>query len=203
MNIIGIRLIATVCLVGWLYMPVAAKASDLPEGPPLFVAFKAFCVDTGLKPGAVRTAVMAADGEESHKSAHFSLPPGRRVNSFWLAVTLGGHKIDVEATSVEIAASGGRPHSAVETCTLTSHANEDASIPLIVSWVGVAPIATDGGSSYFSYEEKNNRRRAITDGDAAAAAAAKGTHWVLVINQLRDRVTVSIDHSRIIPDQQP
>src|SRR5215472_7393710 len=58
MRRLGPILIATVAIL-------TAGADAQVHDPPLFAAFKAFCIDTGASPDAVKSAVEAAGGQQA------------------------------------------------------------------------------------------------------------------------------------------
>ena len=68
MRRLGPILIATVAIL-------TAGADAQVHDPPLFAAFKAFCIDTGASPDAVKSAVEAAGGKQH-------APPGAVTSPF-------------------------------------------------------------------------------------------------------------------------
>ena len=73
MHRVGPILIATVAIL-------TAEADAQVHDPPLFAVFKAFCVDTGDSPDAVKSAVEAAGGKQH-------APAGATASPFTMTVT--------------------------------------------------------------------------------------------------------------------
>jgi len=114
---------------------LAAGADAQVHDPPLFAAFKAFCVDTGARPDAVKSAVEAAGGKQHAPPGATAWPFPMTVTSW--DITTGGHSLSVSAGTQQAPPVQNRPGENSNQCIMRSFVNEDASIEAIRSWVGV------------------------------------------------------------------
>src|SRR5262249_20239338 len=154
----------------------------------LFAAFKAFCIDTGASPDAVKSAVEAAGGK-------LHVPPSATAFPFPMTVTIwdiamGGHSMSVSAGTQRVPPIQNRPEENSNGCTVSSVVNEDASIEAILKWVGVPPTHVSRGNliNYsFLYQELGSVRSALpADKIASDMATAEGRTWLLVLLQSQD-----------------
>ena len=189
MRRLGSILIATVAI---LTAGADAQALD----PPLFAAFKAFCIDTGASPDAVKSAVEAAGGK-------LHVPPSATAFPFPMTVTIwdiamGGHSMSVSAGTQRVPPIQNRPEENSNGCTVSSVVNEDASIEAILKWVGVPPTHVSRGNliNYsFLYQELGSVRAALpADKIASDMAAAEGRTWLLVLLQSQDGASAQLMH---------
>ena len=196
MRRVGPILIATVAI---LTAGADAQALD----PPLFAAFKAFCIDTGASPDAVRSAVEAAGGK-------LHAPPAATTSHLPMTVTIwdiatGGHNMSVSAGTQQVPPIHNRPEENSNHCTVQSFVNEDASVEAIRNWVGVPPAHVSRGNliNYsFHYQEFGSVRSALpADKIASDMATAEGRTWLLVLLQSQDGASVQLMHflARPIP----
>jgi hypothetical protein len=93
-------LIATVAIL-------TAGADAQVHDPPLFAAFKAFCIDTGASPEAVKSAVEAAGGKQ-HLPPSATASPWPMTVTIW-DITTGGHSMYVYAGTQQVPPMGGDP----------------------------------------------------------------------------------------------
>ena len=196
MRRLGPMLIATFAIL-------AAGADAQVHDPPLFAAFKAFCVDTGARPDAVKSAVEAAGGKQHAPPGATAWPFPMTVTSW--DITTGGHSMHVSAGTQQVPPMGGRPEENSNHCTISSFVNEDASIEAIRNWVGVPPTHVSRGNliNYsFLYQELGSVRSALpADKTASDMATAEGRTWLLVVLQSQDGAAVQLVHflARPIP----
>ena len=141
MRRLGPILIAT---VGILTAGADAQVHD----PPLFAAFKAFCIDTGTSLDAVTSAVEAAGGKQ-HIPPNATASPWPMTVASW-DITRGGHSMWVYAGTQQVPPIHNRPEENSNHCTVRSFVNEDASIEAIRNWVGV-PLALIFGGNPINY----------------------------------------------------
>jgi len=167
---------------------------------PYFAAFKAFCIDTGASPDAVKSAVEAAGGKQH-------APPGATAWPFPMTVaswdiTIGGHSMYVSAGTQQIPPVQNRPEENSHQCILRSFVNEDASIEAIRNWVGVPPGYISQGnpiSYFFDYQESGSVRSTLPAAKIAYdRAKAEGRTWSLVVLQSQDGASVQLVH-RLAP----
>jgi len=196
MRRLGSILIATVAI---LTAGADAQALD----PPLFAAFKAFCIDTGASPDAVKSVVEAAGGK-------LHAPPGATTFPFPMTVTTwdvatGGHSMWVSAGTQQVPPIQNRPEENSNNCTVRSFVNDDASVEAIRNWVGVPPadVSRSNPIRYsFHYQELGSVRSALpADKTASDMATAEGRTWLLVVLQSQDGAAVQLVHflARPIP----
>jgi hypothetical protein len=193
----GPTLIATVAIL-------TARADAQVHDPPLFAAFKAFCVDTGASPDVVKSAVEAAGGKQLS-------PPGATGKPFPMTVTawditIGGHSMHVSAGTQQIHPAQNRPEENSNHCIVSSFVNEDAGIEAIRNWVGVAPtIFGNNPISYiFDYQEWGSARSTLpADKIAYDKARVEERIWSLAVNRWQDGVFVQLVHYLAPPPPAP
>jgi hypothetical protein len=190
MRRLGPMLIATVAIL-------TAGADAQVHDPPLFAAFKAFCVDTGTRPDAMKSAVEAAGGKQLAPHGRTALPFPMTVTSW--DTTMGGHSMYVSAGTQQIPPVQNRPEENSNHCTVRSFVNEDASIEAIRNWVGVPPAHVLQGNPisyyFFDYQESGSARSALPAAKIAHDnAKAEGRTWSLVVLQSQDGASVQLAH---------
>jgi hypothetical protein len=192
---------------------LTAGADAQVNDPPLFAAFKAFCVDTGASPDAVKSAVEAAGGKQR-------VPPSATASPWPITVTVwdittGGHSMHVSAGTQQVPPMGGRPQANSEHCTVSSFVNEDASIEAIGNWVGVPPDHISQGNPVlysFNYQELDSpivgivvpHYRAVrstlpADKTAYDRAKVEGRIWSIGVLQSHDGASVHLMHDLAQP----
>src|SRR5262245_31111095 len=117
---------------------LAAQAHAQGDQRPLFTSFKAFCIDTGAKPDAVKAAVEAAGGKLELPPAGARFPDSATVTT-WVHF-VGDRKQTIQAITQSV--PPGRKPWVAHRCIVRSFGNEDASIMAIRDWVGVPPLGT-------------------------------------------------------------
>ena len=80
-------------LIATAFLTIGAEA--WAHDPPLFAAFKAFCIDTGANPDAMKSAVEAAGGKQHGAGA--TEHPFKMTVTTW-DVTAGGASLNVSPT---------------------------------------------------------------------------------------------------------
>jgi len=192
---------------------LTAGADAQVQDPPLFAAFKAFCLDTGANPDTVKSAVEAAGGMQR-------VPPGATASPWPMTVTIwdvttGGHSMWVYAGTQRAPPMGGRPEANSNHCTVRSFVNEDASVEAIRNWVGVPPDHISQGNPVlysFNYQELGSpivgivvpHYRAVrstlpADKTAYDRARAEGRIWSLGVLQSQDGASVQLMHDLAQP----
>jgi hypothetical protein len=173
-----------------------AGADAQTNDPPLFSVFKAFCVETGANPDAVKSAVEAAGGKQ-HGPAGATTQPFPMTVTTW-DITMGGTSLNISAGTQHVAAVQNRPEENSNHCVVNSFVNDDASIEAIRNWVGVPPTNTLRGNPtiyLFSYQELSSVRSALpTDKIAYDMAKAEGRIWSLMVFQSQDGASVQLVH---------
>src|SRR5215470_18600705 len=180
---------------------LAAGADAQVHDPPLFAAFKAFCVDTGARPDAVKSAVEAAGGKQHAPPGATAWPFPMTVTSW--DITTGGHSLSVSAGTQQAPPVQNRPGENSNQCIMRSFVNEDASIEAIRSWVGVPPAHISQGSPtsyFFDYQELGSARSTLPAAKIAYdTAKAAGRIWSLVVLQSQDGASVQLVHRLASP----
>ena len=189
MRRLGPILIATVGIL-------TARADAQVRDPPLFAAFKAFCIDTGTSPDAVKSAVEAAGGKQR-------IPPNATASPWPMTmtswdITTGGHSMWVYAGTQQVPPIQNRPEENSNDCIVSSFVNEDASIEAIRNWVGVPAAHISRGNQiiyYFAYQELGSARSTWpADKVAYDLARVEGRIWLLVVIQAQDGGSVHLSH---------
>lgn len=184
--------IAARALTAALVILVAASPARAAE-PPLFVAFKSLCVDTGAAPEAVGAAVTAAGGKMGHPPASTDLPI--QMTAFFWKVSIGGHDLMVSAIKAHDPFPNGG--DSVE-CDVQSYQNEDGGLAKIREWVGVPAERTgadDSSIQRFSFQQHGDRRMAApSDDDAYERLQRRGVLWLLRVMSDRRSADVQLTH---------
>ena len=202
----GSILIATAAIL-------TAEADAQVHDAPLFAAFKAFCVDTGASPDAVKSAVEAAGGKQRVPPSATASPWPQTV-TVW-DITTGGHSMYVSTGTQQVPPMGGRPEANSNHCIVSSFVNEDASVEAIRNWVGVPPDHISQGNPVlysFNYQELGSpivgmvapHYRAVrstlpADKTAYDRAKAEGRIWSLGVLQSQDGASVQLMHDLAQP----
>ena len=180
---------------------LTAGADAQVQDPPLFAVFKAFCVDTGASPDAVKSAVEAAGGKQHGPSGATASPFPMTVTTWDIAT--GGHSLNVSAGTQQVPPVQNRPEANSNSCAVMSFANDDASIEAIRDWVGVPPanILRGNLTTYFyNYQQLGSVRSALpTDKVAYHMAEIEGRVWSLVVLQSQDGASVQLVHQLAPP----
>src|SRR5262249_59480 len=133
---------------------LAAGTDAQVHDPPLFAAFKAFCVDTGASPEAVKSAVETAGGKQ-RVPPRATASPWPMTGTIW-DITTGGRGMHVSTGTQRVPPMGGGPKANSNHCIVSSFVNEDASVEAIRNWVGVPPDHISQGNPVlysFNYQE--------------------------------------------------
>jgi hypothetical protein len=174
---------------------LTAGASAQTHDPPLFAAFKTFCIDTGAKPDAVKTAIEAAGGKQHAASA--TAQPFTMTVTSW-DITAGGASLNVSAGTGQAPPIQNRAGENSNQCVVTSFVNDDASIEALRNWVGVPPGHVMRGNPtmyFFDYQEQDSARSPLpTARSAYDMAKAQGRLWSLVVFQVQDGASVQLVH---------
>jgi len=174
---------------------LAADSHAQAVQPPLFAAFKSFCVNTGAGPDAVKPAVEMAGGKPFKEGA--TSIPYPMTTASWL-ITIDGHKMTVAAVSSRAPYGPGKTAGTAQ-CDITSDANEDSSIAAIQNWVGVSPYRSsiDGPNAltFYDYQEQGSVRLPLpTDKATVKSIIEAGHSWNLVVIKSQGMASISLTH---------
>jgi hypothetical protein len=184
-----------------------------PPDMPLFAAFKTFCVDTGAEPSAVNAAVEAAGGKPhdptggSTESGTLTDTPFPLTFATW-DVTVGGHRMTVSAGTGYPSGtykSQKAPPYDFNDCSITSFANEDASVTAIRDWVGVPPQDVSTGPHndrwtpdltlyQFWYQVVGSTHAVLADRAQRISAETQGRSWGLMLMQSPHSASLQLVH---------
>jgi hypothetical protein len=168
-----------------------AQAHD----PPLFAVFKAFCIDTGANPDAVKYAIEAAGGK-LHAAGATAQPFTMTVTSW--DITAGGASLNISAGSGQAPPIQNLAGESSNQCVVTSFVNDDASVEALRDWVGIPPGHVLRGNptiSFFDYQEQGSIRSTLpTAKSAYDMAKVEGRLWSLVVLQSQDGASVQLVH---------
>jgi len=198
---LGPILITTVAIL-------TAGADAQVHNPPLFAAFKAFCIDTGASPDVVKSAVEAAGGKQ-RVPLSATASPWPMTLTVW-DITMGDQSMYVSAGTQQVPPIQNRPEENSNHCKVSSFVNEDASIEAIRNWVGVPPAYISRGNPVlyiFHYQELGSpivgivtphyraaRSTLPADKIAYDTAKAEGRTWSLDVLQAQGGASVGLTH---------
>jgi hypothetical protein len=189
------------------FPPLHSPTNPYPQDPPLFAAFKAFCVDTVAKPSAVEAAVLAAGGVPgNHGSTDYPMPMS---TSGW-GISLRGHRMSVNASS----AYPSRKHKGFfdfDSCSIHSFADDDLGVKAIQDWVGVPPYQVSSPDKnsptpdlkifYYSYQAVGPAHKALVSKADRLSGQIQGQAWSLVL--MKEPRGASIQLSHDLPPANP
>jgi hypothetical protein len=174
----------------------SAAADGVPASSAFFTAFKTFCIDTGAKPEAVESAVLAAGGKRA--ALQYDIVPAINMPVKPWDVSLGGEHFVVYAGRNGEAGSKDSP-ATTEGCGVRSAANEDAGIAAIRQWGG--NLVADGrfASLLFGFADMDSVRKPAADLDPVSwkAAQAGGRGRMLATRHLPNGADAEL--YRILP----
>jgi hypothetical protein len=180
-------------LIATAFFIVGANA--WAHDPPLFAVFKAFCIDTGANPAAVKSAIEAVGGKQ-HAAGATEQPFTMTVTSW--DVTAGGASLNVSAGTQQASPAQNRAEENSNHCVVTSFVNDNASIEALHSWVGIPPDHVLRGNptiSFFNYQEQGSVRSTLpTSKSVYDMAKVEGRLWSLVVLQSQDGASVQLVH---------
>jgi hypothetical protein len=181
----------------------------LGSDPPLFAAFKKFCVETGTRPDAVKKAVEAAGGHLFKGPVSSDGWPFVKGLMTW-DVTVDGHAFRISSDSQEIPAHfGNNPAWNSENCDLHEFDADDASVAAIGNWAGVPPDpdSSTGTSRLpdgrrmpgfllqnYSYTIAGTSHAPVKDQASLREAEREGRYWMLVVTSDNQYVSVQFSH---------
>jgi hypothetical protein len=164
---------------------------------PFYDAFTTFCSNTGATPDLVKAAVEAAP------LSHLSGAPGSTTFPYPMTVT--NWNVNWNGNNYTVASLTARspygPNQIMESnsCTITSRADDDASVAAIRKWVGVQPNPSsrpDSGITYYDYREDGSLRVATISDAAVKSAETAGKAWTMTVILQPGFVSVQLVHFR-------
>ena len=126
-------LLASAMLI-WPSAITLAKPRDEPA--PLFMVFKAFCLDTKAQLTAVQAAVRTAPYKLRERASLAFAPPLTKASTKAWDFELGGHRMGLEV-GVSKTSDGRRTVRKNGFCTVLSNADESASMNQALQWLGI------------------------------------------------------------------
>jgi hypothetical protein len=164
-------------------LPANAEAQS--SDPPLFAAFKTYCIQYGADPDAVDAAIQAAGGTQT--SPPYKFEGWHATMRFW-DLNLFFHTIRM------ITGSAWSP-SGEASCSALITEQDDASLTAIIKWVGVAPKSKEPGRLVFDFEMVGeNRVAAPVDTAAYQKDKVEGRLWELTLEKSRRSTSASLTH---------
>jgi len=171
---------------------VGCDASDALSGPPLFAAFKTLCIDTGAAPDAADEALRKAGATLKVNASDDTLRPDVVKMNIWNARFVG-HDMMIATGREDHRAIGKSPPVHIESCSITSYANEDAGVGEIRKWVGIEPdVYSQLDGATYTYEMVDGQKHRLPDGDWGLKAQASGRLWTLTLHRFPDGAMVSL-----------
>lgn len=132
-------------------LPVRAVAQD--HDPPLFAAFKRFCIHAGGDANEVKRAVEAAGGTPHNPLGGASVMPWPKTAESW-DIVVQGHKMIL---NIGMSHRQRGPNTA--NCMLNSSSDERAGIAALRRWVGVPQSFGSDRVEIYSFEQDGAVRR--------------------------------------------
>ena len=166
-----------------------AHAAD----PPLFAAFKQFCVDTHAKPEAVKAAALAASSKNVASAATDKKSPASAAGNSW-SLVYQGHHMSVTSGTLQTPAAGQMPATNSITCAITDSDGDSAGASAVAGWAGVpASAEVSGVFGTYTYQDKNGKHlpvkaleKAVKDPDGV---------WNLTLSQVGKPTIVNLAHA--------
>jgi hypothetical protein len=176
------------CMALFAIEATQAFAAD----PPLFAAFKQFCVDTQAKPDAVKSAVLAASGKTIASGETSKKAPVAAGGSSW-NLTVQGHRLTVTAGTLHTPVAGKMPATDGITCAITDSGGDSAGAAAIGAWAGVPATAeVSGVFGTYSYQDKNGTHQSVKSPETAVKDP-EGL-WNLTLSQIGKLTAVNLAH---------
>jgi hypothetical protein len=132
-----------------LAIPAYAYAQD----PPLFAAFKSFCLDAGADADQVKLAVQMAGGKPHNPPGGSTTTPWPMTATSW-DIAVQGHRMIL---NIGTAHPPGR--SGTTDCILTSFSDETASIAALRKWVGIPKSHGDQTVEFYDFDQDGSVRK--------------------------------------------
>ena len=183
--------------------------------PPLFDAFKTFCVDTDANPEAVKTAVEAAGGK-LHAQGSTDWPFAMTTRSW--DISQNGHNMTISTGTQHIRSDQMAAHpSPIDStdCIINEYGKDDAGVSAIQKWVGVPPGSSSGKAGpytlngmklpaitiyFYGYQIVGKARVAVMDQASLRSAQKEGRYWSLVL--IKDSHGASLQFVHELPEPQ-
>jgi hypothetical protein len=158
-----------------LVVPAVAQTQD----PPLFAAFKSFCVDAGSDPRQVQKAVELAGGKPHNPPGSSTTTPWPMTVQIW-DITAQGRSMILDVGAGQ-APFGPAMVSNSTTCTITRFGgDESASMQALREWVAVPRQGGRSFPEYYHFRLVDGAHRPIADKDIRAAEETEDT-WLLTL----------------------
>jgi hypothetical protein len=108
-------------------MPAQAQAQD----PPLFSAFKAYCLKAGGDADQIKLAVEMRGGKPANHPSGITATPWPMTATNW-DITVLGHKMNLS-----VGTSRPAKGPATTNCAISSYSDESDSMEALQKWAGV------------------------------------------------------------------
>lgn len=217
LDIFSLLIVAISCAAAGTGSYAAEPSALAPTttDPPLFAAFKTFCVDTRANPEAMKAALEAAGGSP-HTQGSTDWPFAMSTQSW--GIKLNGRDMTVATGTEHIRPDQTANSSPINStdCIINEFAKDDAGIAAIQKWVGVPPSRSSGKAGpytlktgqrlpaikiyFYSYQIVGNARMAVTDFEAERSAEREGRAWGLVL--IEDAHSASLQFLHELPQPQ-
>ncbi|HZM04179.1 MAG TPA: hypothetical protein VFC44_14300 [Candidatus Saccharimonadales bacterium] len=166
------------CLVTTFFGPVVlAYAQD--QDPPLFAAFKTYCLKAGADADQVKLGVELLGGKTHN-------PPGGTTDTPW-PMTLASWDITVKDHRMTLSIGtahpphGSRMVSNSTSCVINSFSDESVSMDSLRKWVAVPRDPDMSFPEFYTFRQDGIAHKPIENDDSRRTAEENGNLWQLVL----------------------
>jgi hypothetical protein len=170
------------------FPPLHSPINPYPQDPPLFAAFKTFCVDTGTKVSEVGAAVLAAGGTFRNRRSTDNMS----ITVWSLNFRRG--RMSVEATGI-YPSRLKNGDSDMEACTIFYTGDDDASVAALQKWVGVPrQYCVLQSPCYYEYQVHDSAHEPIMSNAEQLSARMRGQDWTLMLDVEPGHIQAGLQH---------
>lgn len=145
------------------------------EDPPLFAAFKAYCLKAGGDPEQVKLAVEMRGGKLAEHPGGATDTPWPMTVTNW-DITTHGHKMILSVGTSHPPRGGDSTN-----CVIDSFSDETDSMEALRKWAGVPRDPNHTFPEFYNFYLDGGAHKAIQDTDAFRVAAKNGNIWSLAL----------------------
>ena len=152
-------------------MPAQAQ----PQDPPLFSAFKAYCLKAGSDADEIKLAVEMRGGKPANHPSGITAIPWPMTATNW-DITIQGHKM-----TLSVGTSRPPKGPAMTNCAISSYSDESSSMEALRQWAGVPRDPNHPFPEFYSFYLDGAAHKPITDKNTFRIAEERGNIWTLAI----------------------
>ena len=152
-------------------MPAQAQAQD----PPLFSAFKAYCLKAGGDADQIKLAVEMRGGKPANHPSGITATPWPMTATNW-DITVLGHKMNLS-----VGTSRPAKGPATTNCAISSYSDESDSMEALQKWAGVPRDPNQPFPEFYNFYLDGATHKPLTDKNTFRIAEERGNIWTLAI----------------------